>query len=216
MPSDPREIVARGYDAAAVEYAQWAASNVTDPARTIYQERFCGLLPRGAAVLELGCGGGGPTTERLAQRFALTGIDISSTQIALSRERVPSATFLQADMTHAEFAPASFDGVAAFYSLIHLPYGGLPAMLERVATWLRTGGVVVASLSGRDEPGEHFAEEWLAGSPMYWSGYGLAETKRFFAEAGRTVVESSVVANIEDGQPAPFLWVIASKSAGAA
>lgn len=213
MPPDPREIVARGYDAAAVEYARWSASNVTDPARAVYLEHFCGPLPRGSAVLELGCGGGGPTTERLAQQFALTGIDISSTQIGLARERVPSATFLQADMTHAAFAPSSFDGIAAFYSLIHLPYGELPAMLVRVATWLRTGGVFVVSLSGRDESGEHFAEDWLAGSPMYWSGYGLAETARFIEEAGLTIIESSVETNIEDGQPAPFLWVIASKSA---
>jgi SAM-dependent methyltransferase len=215
MPSDPREIVARGYDAAAVEYGQWAARNVIDPARTIYQERFCGLLLQNSAVLELGCGGGGPTTERLAQRFALTGIDISSTQVRLARERVSLATFRQADMTHATFAPSSFDGIAAFYSLIHLPYGELPAMLVRVAAWLRPGGVFVASLSGRDESGEHFADDWLAGSPMYWSGYGLAETRRFIEEAGLTILEANVETNIEDGQPAPFLWVIASKSAGA-
>lgn len=211
MASNPREIVAQGYDAAAKEYAEWVASNVRDPARTKYQERLCGLLPEGAAVLELGCGGGGPTTERLAQRFALIGIDISPTQIALARERVPAATFVQADMTRSTFAPSMFDGVAAFYSLIHLPYGELPAMLARVSTWLRGGGVFVASLSGRDDSGEHFEPDWLGGAPMYWSGYSLSETARFFEEAGLTIVESSVETNIEDGQAAPFLWVVAMK-----
>lgn len=214
MPSEPREIVARGYDAAAVEYARWAASSVTDPARTIYQERFCGLLPEGSAVLELGCGGDGPTTVRLAHRFALTGIDLSSTQIALAREQVPVAAFLHGDMTRVTFAPSVFDGIAAFYSLIHLPYGELPAMLARISTWLRADGVFVASLSGRDEAGEHFAEDWLGGAPIYWSGYGLAETAGFFDEAGLTIVESSVESNIEDEQAAPFLWVIARKPAG--
>ena len=211
MPSDPLEIVAQGYDAAAAEYAQWITTSVTDLGRTKYQERFCDLLSEGSTVLELGCGGGGPTTERLAERFALTGIDISATQIARARDRVPAATFVHEDMTLATFAPASFDGAAAFYSLIHLRYGELPAMLARVSSWLRGGGVFVASLSARGESGEHFAADWLAGAPMYWSGYPLPETAQFFAEAGLTIVESSVETNIEDGQPAPFLWVIATK-----
>ena len=48
----------------------------------------------GAPVLELGCGGGGPVTQRLAARFKLTGVDVSAHQIELARERVPTAEFV--------------------------------------------------------------------------------------------------------------------------
>ena len=154
MPTDPRQIVAEGYDAAAGEYARWIVTNVVDTARARYQEAFSELLTEGSRVLELGCGGGGLTTEQLAPRFALTGIDISTRQLALARKRVPLATFLRADMTRCTFAPSSFDGVAAFYSLIHLPYGELPAMLARTSTGLRRGGVLIASLGARTNSGD--------------------------------------------------------------
>jgi len=146
MSTDPREIVEAGYNVAADDYAHWVAGNV-DPGRAKYLDLFCDRLPAGARVMDLGCGGGGRTTERLASRFALTGIDLSATQIERSRARLPSATFVQADMTRFEVAPGSFDGVAAFYSLIHLPYGELPSMMVRLAGWLAEGAYSLPRLA---------------------------------------------------------------------
>ncbi len=214
MTGDPRQIVAEGYDAAAGEYARWLETSVVDPGRERYRDAFCHRLPRGARILELGCGGGGPTTRYLAARFDLTGIDASATQVAMAREFVPSATFLPGDMTRFEFDAHSFDGVAAFYSLIHLPYGELPAMLVRISGWLRPGGVLVATLSARDS-GEHFEPAWLAGVPMYWGGHSPGENLAFLAAAGLHVLESSIEHCIEDGEPQPQLWVLASKPSAA-
>jgi SAM-dependent methyltransferase len=213
VTTDPRDIVRKGYDLAAAEYARWLTTSVVDAARPKYQERFCELLPEGSTVLELGCGGGGPTTERFAQRFALTGIDISKTQVELSRSRLPSATFIEADMTQFVAAPSSFDGIAAFYSLIHLPQGELPGMLARISRWLRPGGVFVASIGARGT-GEHFEPDWLAGAAMYWSGYSQDDTMRFLQEAGLMVIEATAEAHLEEGEEAPFLWLVARKPDG--
>ena len=49
---------------------------VGDPRRE-WEDDLAARLEPGARVLELGCGGGTPETQRLAQRFALTGVDIS-------------------------------------------------------------------------------------------------------------------------------------------
>jgi trans-aconitate methyltransferase len=54
-------------------------------------------LPSGADLLDLGCGAGLPTTARLAQRFTVTGVDISPRQIERARINVPDATFINAD-----------------------------------------------------------------------------------------------------------------------
>src|SRR5687767_8488307 len=189
MTIDPREIVTRGYDAAADAYAEWVSESVSDPGRSEYEDRFCALLSEGAAVLELGCGGGGPTTAKLSERFRLTGIDISESQIALARARLPASSFVRADMTHFEAAPSSFDGIAAFHSLIHLPQGELPAMLGRAFDWLKPGGVFVASFGARGS-GEHFEPSWLAGQPMYWSGYTAEDIGRFMDDAGFTTIDS--------------------------
>ena len=213
MTSEPRRVVENGYDAAADAYEEWLVSSVTDVARSKYLEAFMAQLEPGARVLELGCGGGGITTQRLAARHALTGIDVSSHQIELARVRVPHATFFKADMSRFVAEPASFDGIAAFYSLIHLPLGVLPSMLQRIASWLRPGGVFLASLGARDgSTGEHYERHWLADVPMYWSGYSVPEYERFLADAGLEVIEASVETNIEDGKPAPFWWVIARRA----
>src|SRR5919109_1173881 len=118
--TDPRRIVERGYDRIAEEYPDWA-SRVRVEERARYTQALLDSLPEGAAVLDLGCATGELLTKRLAERFAVTGVDISERQIELAKRRVPKATFVRADMTEIRFPPESFDAVAAFYSLTHLP-----------------------------------------------------------------------------------------------
>ena len=112
-----------------------------------------------------------------------------------------------------QFSPgaATFDGIAAFCSLIHLPYGELQGMFGRIAGWLRPGGLLVASLGARANPGAHIEADWLSGAPMYWSGYSIEDSTSFIEAAGLVLVESSIEENVEDGRSAPFLWVIARK-----
>ena len=85
-------------------------------------------------------------------------------------------------------------------------------MLASLARWLVPGGTFVASLAAR-ESGEHYEPRWLNGAPMYWSGYSLEETMRFLDEAGLAVAEANMETNVEDGEAAPFLWVVGTKPA---
>ena len=163
----------------------------------------------GAAVLELGCGAGLPTTRQLAQRCAVTGVDLSARQVALARHNVPTATFLHADMTQLDFAPASFDAVAAFYSLMHVPRHEQPNLLGKIAAWLRPGGVLVATLWPHAAEAT-FADDWL-GAPMYWSGFDNDTNKRLIAEAGLHLLSAEEETLEEFGAPITFLWVIAEK-----
>ena len=117
---DTQEIVKRGYDHISVKYTEWAKS-VRQEERERYTDFLLKNLPVGANILELGCGGGDPTTMRLAERFAVTGVDISERQIRLARRNVPDAKFIQGDMTLLKFPAASFDAVVDFYSITHVP-----------------------------------------------------------------------------------------------
>lgn len=203
--------VAAGYDRIAERYARWLSDEVVDDVRPRYTQLLLDALPAGAAVLDLGCGGGGPTTRQLAERFALTGVDLSARQVELSRQNVPNATFRQADMTTLSFEPSSFDAVASFYALGHLPYGELPGLLARVGAWLRPGGLLVASMGARENPGE-VEPDWL-GAPMYFSGYGPAENKRFVEAAGLEIESARPETILENGRPTRFYWVVARKPA---
>jgi len=145
----------------------------------------------------------------LAERFALTGMDISTRQIELARRNVPGATFIHGDMTRVRFPPASFDGVAAFYALTHLPHGELPGLLKSIGKWLRPGGLLVASMGAGLDQGT-VERDWL-GAPMYFSGYPVEDSLCFVEQAGLQMTTAKVEIIYEKGAPKSFLWVVARK-----
>src|SRR4051812_19019554 len=120
MEPDPKKRVEAGYDAMAEHYL--ATRTEDDPATLQALEKFSQLLPAGGSVVDLGCGAGIPVTLWLADKgYTVTGVDISSRQLELARERIPGATFLKADMAEVDFPPESLDGVVSFYAIIHVP-----------------------------------------------------------------------------------------------
>ncbi len=205
---DPKQIVARGYDRIAERYAAWTGETWEGD-----RARFGGLLverlPPGATVLDLGCGTGVPVARELARRFAVTGVDLSPRSIALARRNVPAATFIHADMSALDFPAASFDAVVAFYSIIHLPREEHPALLRKIAVWLRPGGLFVAAL-GAAATDAGYDEDWL-GAPMFWSHHDGATNRRLIETAGLRLLLAEETTKDEDGAPATFLWVVAEK-----
>jgi SAM-dependent methyltransferase len=116
---------------------------------------------------------------------------------------------MHADMTHVTFAPASFDGVAVFYALTHLPHGELPRLLGRISAWLRPGGLFVASLGVHTDTGT-IEPDWL-GAPMYISGYATADNQRFIERAGLHIVSAREETILENSRPTTCLWVVARR-----
>jgi SAM-dependent methyltransferase len=203
-----KRLVERGYDRIAERHLTWAAG-ARQEERQLYTHELLDRLPAGADVLELGCGQGTPTTKLLAERFAVTGADISAAQLVIARREVPNATYLHADMASLTFPPNSFDGVAAFYSLIHVPRDEHAALLARIASWLRPGGIFVATMGAHDNPGD-IEEDWL-GAPMYWSQWDAANNRRLVEAAGLRIISAREETADEDGAPITFLWVVAEK-----
>lgn len=189
MP-DRKSTVRDGYDVLAEHYL--AARDLAGDELLLLDE-VVATLPDGAAVLDLGCGAGVPVSKRLAQRFRVTGVDISAAQIALARERVPGATFVQGDMTALAFAGGSFDAIISLYAIIHVPREEHPALLQRLRHLLKPGGQVLLSLGASDNP-DDVEENWLGGgAPMYWSHYDRETNLRLLREAGFTILDERVI-----------------------
>jgi SAM-dependent methyltransferase len=206
--AERKRIVEQGYDRIAERYAKWAA-HVWSDERARYTDLIVISLPEGADVLELGCAGGGPTTQALAARFKLIGVDLSARNIELARQNVPNAMLLHADMTELEIEPASFDAVVAFFSIIHVPREEQPGLLAQIARWLRPGGLFVATMGARATE-DGYEEDWL-GAPMYWSHFDAETNLGLVEEAGLTIASSTLETADEDGAPVTFLWVVARK-----
>jgi SAM-dependent methyltransferase len=212
MPShdqtSARRVVEAGYDQLAEIYPYWA-SCVRGRAREHYTQVVVDHLPDGAAVLDLGCATGELLTKQLAERFAVTGVDISPRQIEIARQRIPRATFIRSDMTELELPPESFAAVVAFYSLTHVPREEVAPLLRSIHAWLQPGGLLVASLGAGDDPGG-VEDDWL-GVPMYFSAFDSAGSRRLIEEAGFEIVSAQEEVDEEDGIRIVFLWVVARK-----
>ena len=210
---DPKRIVADGYDRIAEAFLAWGERVGGDEVRRRYLAALTDDLADGARVLELGCGAGVPVARQLAERFDVTGVDISARQIELARQNVPGATFVHGDMTTQRFPAASFDAVGAFYALIHVPRAEHGPLFQAIATWLRPGGTLVATLLHRANPG--LAETWLD-VPMYYSGHPPDASTGLLRASGLEVLTARDETIDEDGHPATFFWVVARKPGGEA
>ena len=204
MTDERIRVVERGYDALAERSLEWSQLVEGDP-RPRLVERFMSSLPDGAAVIDLGCGAGIPTTARLAERFAVTGVDISTEQLRRARRLVPAARFVHADMAAFDPGERSVDGVTACYSLTHLPADRQPALLSRIASWLRPGGVVLASLG---TGGGDWSGDWL-GVPMFFSSIDPHAARGALTAAGLAIEIDETVTIREPEGDATFLWVMA-------
>lgn len=125
----------------------------------------------------------------LAEHYDVVGIDISDVQIARARKLVPSGTFLRADMTAVEFEPRSFDAVVSFFALIHVPVNEQLALLTRVSTWLRPGGMLLATV-GKDA---WTGIDDFCGATMYWSQTDASTYCAWLDQVGIQVVAQEFI-----------------------
>ena len=208
-PLEPKVTVARGYDAIAEGYLRWRGDLSREGRDLRYFDSLTEGLPDGSRVLDLGCGAGVPYTAHVSERFATVGVDISRGQLALARRRVAGASFLLADMCSLQFRAGSFDAIAAFYSIIHVPREEHETLFRRIRDWLRPGGRLLVVLGANDWEGtEH---DWLGlGAEMWWSHFD-AETSRSLVErAGFAVIEANIEPDVGTGEGA-HLFVLAEK-----
>jgi SAM-dependent methyltransferase len=202
---DPKEIVARGYDAIALRYAEWAG-RIESPALAWLRD-LDSRLPDGSDLLELGCGRGVPGTRELARRHRVTGVDISAVQIELARHHVPEASFLHADAAELDVAAHSLDAVVALHVFGHLPPADQRDLIGRMGTWLRPGGFFLATL-GAGHPGEE-VDDFL-GAPMFFASLGADAYRALLDESGLERLRDEVVVQHEPGHgEVSFLWVLA-------
>jgi cyclopropane fatty-acyl-phospholipid synthase-like methyltransferase len=204
----PSRTVQAAYDELGSRFGEWMARLEGEPL-----ERFLGelaeRLPVGSAVLELGCGDA-RTTKQLAERFEVTGIDLSGEQLRLARASVPDVVFRQADMMELELPGDAYDAVTAFYSFMHVPREEHAELLARIFGWLRPGGLMLAPLSTIGGPDR--VEQWL-GVEMFFSGWDAETNRALVREAGfEVLVDEEIPMQEADSEyETAFLWVLARK-----
>lgn len=183
---DYKALVQRGYDLCAAAYEE-ARQSEAHAELDLLSRR----LTKGAHVLDIGCGAGVPIARTLAQRFQVTGVDISSEQIRRARRNVPEGMFIQGDIMSVTFPSASFDAAVAFYTIFHLPREEHPELLRRIYAWLKPSGYLLATVTLIAEAA--YTEDDFFDVPMYWSNYGLEDYKTILTQIGFKLLDTSVI-----------------------
>jgi predicted TPR repeat methyltransferase len=206
VAGNPKEIVARGYDAIALRYAEWAGQ-VKSPALDWLRD-LDARLPDASEVLELGCGRGVPGTRELARRHRVTGVDISAVQIELARHHVPEASFVHADAAELDVAAGTLDAVVALFFFGHVPVDEQRDLISRIAVWLDDGGLLLATF-GAGTAGEDVDPDWL-GAPMFFASLGGDSYIPLLRESGLEPLRDEVLVQHEPGHgEVAFHWVLA-------
>ena len=207
VADERKQTVEAGYDALADRFGEWMARVEGDP-----WERFLDdlavRLAQGARVLDLGSGNGAKIA-RLAERFDVTGIEISERQLRLARAAAPAASFVQADFADARLprrdvstrSPRSTRSSTC-------PVTSSRRCSPESCGWLKPGGLFLASLS--HVGGEDRVDEWL-GVDMFFSGFDADTNRRLVREAGFELLVDDLVWMQEPESEVAFLWVLARK-----
>ena len=207
MTDDRKRVVSTGYDRLAERYLEWGAAIEEDPRHRMLAE-FSDRLPANARVLDLGCGAGVPSTQQLARRFQVMGVDISRSQVELARRNVPEAEFMLGDLSELQLPDDAFEGVVALYTVSHVPREQHGQLFVDMFRWLVPGGLFLATLGATDSP--DWTGEWL-GEEMFFSSYDADANRQMLRAAGFDLKVDEVAVTHEPEGDVSFLWVIGQK-----
>jgi ubiquinone/menaquinone biosynthesis C-methylase UbiE len=162
--------IERAYDEGSNDYSAY----FKEPHEFIEPERkeFTNRLPAGSRILDCGCGPGMDTERFCRLGYRVTAIDLSERFVLLTKHRVSAATVCKMDMRSLEFRPASFDGLWASFSLLHIRASDIEKVLLGFKKVLRSGGLfftavhrgpktqwVKTTISGMER--DTYVQEWM-------------------------------------------------------
>ena len=128
------------------------------------------------SVCDAACGFGAYTIAFAANGFAVSGFDISSASVEITRQGLTKCGFDSVDIKIASvldtgYENAAFDAVNAHAVLDHLTVADAKKAIEELFRIIRNGGLVMISFDGTEE--EDFTEEHVEiepGTMQYVSG----------------------------------------------
>ena len=201
---DPKEIVRAGYSKIASRYRATRTSDSEDiKLLHLLSER----LPKGAMVLDAGCGSGYPLAQFLVGFFQVIGTDFSGEQLRLAKESVPGAGFICADIANLPFHDYTFDAVCSYYAIIHVPRSEHTKLLENFRRILRPGGLALLCMGAGDLPDDISDYH---GTQMFWSHYDGETNLTMIKECGFDIIWSKTIEDPVD-PVASHLFVLGQK-----
>jgi ubiquinone/menaquinone biosynthesis C-methylase UbiE len=152
------------YDTVAEEYARRIFDELQyKPLDRQLLDRLAASVPEGGIICDLGCGPG-QVARYLRDRGAqAVGVDLSAQMIEQAQQLNPDLEFRQGNMLALDVEDEAWAGIAAFYSIIHIPREEVVVALHELKRVLQPGGLLVLAFHLGTEV-LHLEEWW--GQPV--------------------------------------------------
>ncbi len=155
--------IRQSYDTVAREYADAIYDELAGkPFDRELLDRFADRV-RGGRVCDLGCGPAQVARYLRHRRVDAFGIDLSAGMLAQAGRLNPDIPLVQSSMLALGLASESVRGIAAFYSIIHIPRQKVIHALAELRRVLQPGGCLLITFHLGAEDSHH---EELFGRPV--------------------------------------------------
>jgi len=171
------------------------------------RQQFIQQLSAGSKILDCGCGPGMDAEKFSQLGYNVTAIDLSERFVSLTKERVQTATVKKMDMRYLEFPHASFDGLWASFSLLHIRASDIEQTLSGFRTVLRPRGLLFAAV--HRGPKTEWVKTTISGMERdtYVQEWVQTEIEDVFRSSGFTILVSRPF--VRSGGRYPLLSILA-------
>ena len=202
----------RGYDPVAEEYAEKFFNELDHkPFDRELLDRFADRVGGLGPVCDLGCGPGQIARYLHGRGVDAFGVDLSPEMVSVARRLNPGLRFEQGDMRALRALPAgdgAWGGIAAFYSIIHIPRQQVAVALRELWRVLRPGGSLLLAFHIGDEV-VHLDEWWGKSVSLDFTFFSLEEMEGYLRQAGFDifeVLERAPYEGVEHPRQRGYIW----------
>lgn len=186
------ENIRTSYDRVAEEYTRLISDELKDkPLDREALDRFAARVADKGRVCDLGCGPGQVARYLHGRGADAFGIDLSPVMLEQVRRLNPVIEFRQGNMRALDLPDGALAGIAAFYSIIHIPREEVAVVLEELRRVLQPGGLLLLAFH-RGSDVVHMGEWWGQPVSLDFAFFECEEEEMegYLRQAGFTIEES--------------------------
>lgn len=160
MDAHKRNAYRTSYDRVADEYVRRIFDELQHkPLDRQLLDRFAASVRDVGPACDMGCGPGHVARYLYEHGVQVSGVDLSPAMVEQARRLNPGVEFRQGDMMALDAPDEAWAGIAAFYSIIHIPRGDMAQALGELRRVLRPGGLLLLAFHIGDDT-IHLEEWW--------------------------------------------------------
>jgi SAM-dependent methyltransferase len=201
------------YDEVAEEYVQRIFNELEQkPFDCALLSRFAAAVKNVGLACDMGCGPGQVARYLRECGVQVCGIDLSAAMIGQARRLNPDIEFKQGDMMALDVEAETFAGIAAFYSIIHIPREQAPTALQELKRVLKPEGLLLLSFHAGDEV-IHLEEWWGKRVCVDFTFFRAEEMEGYLKTAG-FIIEETMERSPYEGieHPSQRVYILARKA----